>query len=657
MPLIPDTPKTRRGQKVLLRLAGIAAFSLMALSNAKAASWDDRVMTAWDQQMAKVHPVFQKFFQNEVDQLIATTAQAHALTDSQSATLKQAAPELVQTAIKGLKQYYLTHAQEELHGSSDELIAKLKAFEWEDSQISWSLPYYLRIEHQNAWAEKLQKVFPPEAFSAWQQEKNRLLKDRQTKTEAILKASQERENPTEELEKRCAALFEDLQLETFRPDEKSRVQALLEQWKQEYIADGVKFTLRQLDVGSVETFDSYWQMHEQGHSLYNGPQSITWLEPRLPELLEILPPSARSAFETQRQKRAERTREAQLQVCALIVELLVPLSESQRRAVDATVRETSALDKEQFLFDYQIQPWTFWQEKPASEKLAALLDDLQERLWTQGAKQMSEGRHRISKTTLPPKPPERHPGLGPPHPEAVEMAISEFLAQDSSKNAQSGLAPLLKRAEEAVRVLSLDESARNRLTLAARGTMENRIADHRRQQSRYLRTQMQNANAQNIQQRLAGFSGYSFRRQDSEKTLFDRELGDLLNPDQEAALQQHQEACRQRRYQVQIALLLARLDRALNLSDSQHSALSKALLAIMTQYGEDMDAVFSHYGDQLPWFFQQYYLYLPAAGLDAVALQVLTPRQKPLWEETVMQNGGDNWDQVIENHHDRLNDP
>lgn len=659
MPLIPVMLRNLRQRTGRFLLAVLASYEITAFSNAKAAEWPPEVIAAWKKQMKEVAPKFLEHYQETSAELVQSTAKAHALTDSQIATLTEAIPALARQSSQHLQQFLLEYCQEELHGSSEELIAKLEQVSRTEVRL-FSLPYHQQPEMQAEWAAALRKVLSPPAFATWEADKQRRLEERRSRIQALLQASKAIENPAEPLAQHVAALLEDLNLEALKAPEQSAIHTLIEAWKSDYVALSEKLTRRALEVADDATLDSFSQMIDEGSSVLQPPPLVDWLQARLPALLDLLPEPARTAFERQREQRHQRAVAAQRLMRVLVVDILVPLSDDQQDEVSSAAQKLPADNLETFVSGYQSDHWTAWQKKPASDQLAEILDDLQERLWTQGVKQWSESRLRQlrhEETATTSRPPERHPGLGPPDPEAVEAAVSEFLAQDATQHAQTVLPALLRRAEEAVRVLGLDETARNRLAHAARGTMEQHIEQHLRNQSPYVRSQMKTATAQNIQQRLASFSGYSFHLSEREDSPFERELVTMLSPAQNEALAKHQARVLGRRHEAQVAFVLVWLDRALNLSESQFNALRKPLAAVMQQYGQDMDAVFSSWGDRLPWFLQSYYACLPLAGLSENDLRILTPRQKQHWEQEIQPHIPHHWDQVLENHQDRVREP
>ncbi len=654
MPTATDMPQVASCRMPLRRAAGFVGVWLLVLACASATTWDAEVEAAWQQAVKKARPKILEHFHEQANQLVKTSVEDYALTEEQKTILERTAPELARASARHMEEA-LRQGLEIESTDSQSLLRNLQNNDLAAGLQHVTAPYSKRPEMLDDWAEALRQVLPPEDFAAWEKDKIQRLEERQRKTREFIQSGLEKTDPAGQLEKQLTSILNDLRFEKLNQAGQKQVRQLADTWKNDLAAEGERRTLVMLDMATDETLSSYWQQLENHGGFLILPPLPFWLENRFPELLEILPPANRALLEEQRRARAERARLALRKMRVMIVELMTPLDESQRQAVAALAAELPEDEKDALLSSYQMEPWQVWQEKPAAAKLAAILDDIQERLWTQGIKQLKDNRPRAQPAGNASKPPERHPGLGPPDPSLVEAAISEHLAEESAQHAQRGLLPLLRRAAEAVRVAGLDESARAALELAARGAMQARVEEHRRNQSRYLRSQMQGATAQNIRQRLAVFNGYSFSGHPHQKSLFDEQLDDLLGADQKKCLSDHQQASLQRRHEAQLDLLLARLDLAMSFSADQFAALQKSLATVMQKYGEDMDLVFSSWGERMPWFFQSYYAYLPAAGLEENDLRVLNERQQQLWEEQVTQQGGHYWDQVLEIHEQRRN--
>ena len=100
-----------------------------------------------------------------------------------------------------------------------------------------------------------------------------------------------------------------------------------------------------------------------------------------------------------------------------------------------------------------------------------------------------------------------------------------------------------------------------------------------------------------------------------------------------------------------MALLLARCGRDLRLTQAQHETLEQAILTVMKTYGEDIDTMFSRWGERTPWYLQPYYQWVPMAGIKEAELKaLLNPRQQQRWDELLGSRGGDYWGQVVEEH-------
>lgn len=633
--------------------AWLPGFWLLALACAQGAEWDDKAQKALDSVMEKARPSILEHFESHVSRLVKTTAEEHSLSPAQSARLESAAPAVVQQSAALWEKTLRQAIQRDFTQVRPEARDFILNYDIPQALANFSGRHTEQPDMLPQWAQAMRQALPPASYQSWEEDKQTRLAARQSQIEEIIQTTLEQTSPARKLETQLAPLLADLAFDNLPPAQRKGMETILAQWKKEFTAESVDITRFMLET-SNRALESYSKALRKKATPLRTPNTASWLDQRLPALLEAAPAATRARFEAQLQARQERASQALRHMRVMIVELLVPMNQDDLEKVSTLAAGLPVSKDDPLLTDYQLEPWKPWQEKPASDKLAALLDDLQERLWSQGVKHLIDSTPRVRAPDTTAMPPARHPGLGPPDPSEVEAIISAHVAEDSLLKARQGLQPLLRRAEEAVRVAGLDDPARAALELAARGAIQEQIDAYRRNQARFLRSQLQDATVLNIRQRLAVLGGFSFNSGGGGNSLFDAQLDSLLNEEQNKKLKQHQQAILQRRHQAQLALLLARLDRDMRFSQEQHDALHRKLTAIMETYGADMEAVFADWGERKPWFLQSFYLALPAAGIEENDLKrILNDRQLQLWERLVTQQGGHYWDQVLEKHQQR----
>ncbi len=650
----PDLFPARLGR--LAAWVGCLCFLAAGVSPAED-EWEDltlapEVEKLWAERVNTARPLRLKGFQEHLRGIVERMAEEHGLTEEQVKVLNAAVPRQAKEALRHWEQSMQQLNRPYLKGDAKRALAKMKEGYQANWLVNFPAPYYRQPEVLDGWTEAVRQALPAEAFAKWEADKQRRLEERKQETEELVQAGVEKLEPAKRI---VEALAQGLR--AFVEDEAAGkdLDQKIEVWSREY-AEACAARSRLFLDGRDQKGPTWSSARKRGYYLYWVTQS-DWIEKKKSEWLAALPPEARKNYEAAQKARAERLAAAWRKMQVMIVEMMTPLSDAQRAQVEALAAELPVVDGMQMENGGYLEPWKEWREPQASPKLAAVLDNHQERLWAQGIQRLQEmasgyGGRTAEENAAEAKRPPRHPALGPADHAEVETAISEHLAADSQRHARRGLQPLLRRADEAARAAGLDEAARAELELAAKGTLQERVEEHRQNQARYIRGQMEGATPQNIRQRLKGVGGYSFYSNRGEKTLFDKSLGALLNEEQKTALKKFQEATLKRRHEAMVALLLALLDKELGgLTTAQHDKLAGLLTEVMEKYGQDIEQMFAGWGERAPWFLQSYYLSVPAAGVPEAELKkVFGERQMQLWENCVNQRGGHYWSQVLEQH-------
>lgn len=613
------------------------------------------VEKAWTDRLDEARPLRRAGFEKHLQGIIDRMRKEHALDDAQRAVLAAAAPQVIAEALRHWEQSMRKLFRYRFQKSAKSALNALKNDYKADWLSNFPAPYRQQPEVLATWAAAVRRVLPEDQFAAWEAAKQRRLERREKETAKLVRAGREKMEPERRLTEALDTLLDPLRAHADGKNKQAFkiLDDAVADLKKDFIA--ACDARSQLWMDACRPTGTTWPTARKNGYYYSILTPSDWLAPHRERLLAAAPAEARAAYEKEKQAREQRGRTARAQARLMILELMTALSEEQLEAAQALAKKLPETDSSLLDLNREPEPWKDWQEPQAARQLAALLDDTQERLWTQGIQQMVEGaRDNYSRESPPIKTRPRHPGLPPPDPAEVEAVISEHLAADSQRHAQRSLPALLRQADEAARVTGLDDSARAALELAARGALQARTEEHRQNQARYVRSQMQGATPQNARQRLAGIGGYSFYSNADRKTMLDERVDELLNREQKEKLQNFQEQTKQRRHQAVLSLLLARVDEALGLTAEQHARLMEKLTGVMEQYAPDIDAYFASWGERTPWFLRSYNLTTPAAGLEGKHLKaVLNERQMQKWDTLISARGGNYWGQVLEMHQQR----
>jgi hypothetical protein len=427
------------------------------------------------------------------------------------------------------------------------------------------------------------------------------------------------------------------------------------EWAKQYEKDCREASL--LSLHSFSETGEVWSKAKKSGRFLSMPLRKRKQATQIQELLSMMPPEAKAAHARLGQQRKERLKLAVVKARVMALELMTPLDEAQRKAVEA-LASALPIEKEEPILTPQVEPypWRVWKTVEGAKRVYEILDDRQERLLAKGLARLEQGNSQSSATEETQPVALRHPALGPADMTGVEAAISEHLAATSREQSLRGLETMLREVELVGRVVDLDEAAVSALELAAKGTAQRAAEAYRVNQGRYMRSQVQGATPDTIRERLRTVGGYSFYMGREGPTLVEETLDSLITDEQRKQVWAYQDEVKKRQKEAILLVLLARVDQALGLSEDQSATLAVKLQEVMEKYGPDIEQNFRGWGERVPWFLQGYYLMLPGAGLsDADLKAVLNERQMTLWDAEVTQRGGSYWAQVLEYHEQRKN--
>jgi hypothetical protein len=362
-----------------------------------------------------------------------------------------------------------------------------------------------------------------------------------------------------------------------------------------------------------------------------------------------------TAEETQRMKtdveaRTARRKRALAQSALAEMDLTLALSQVQRTALEPLIIPLlEPLLKDENEEYWSFQPYQLLNACSKAEESAvrAILDDTQWTRW--GTAVATPPQHYRRNDPMNPAPEEVSPE------EAakinVEEEISRHLHQMHQRERKTRQALMMARVEDARRVLALPEDKVKRLTIAAKGAVEDDLLSWRRNVENWVRGSVERATPESIKTALAGLdrSNYSAPGNGPEKSSTWRlTVASLLSP---AELERWKKVIDERRaYRVDAlaSMSVNELDRRRRLTPGQHTQLKEKLAAVLVDYLPDIERYMTQ-----AWHLQYYYCLLPLAGVKEEDLKkVFTERQWKLVQERDLPDSRQYWE-GIENYHRR----
>ena len=363
-----------------------------------------------------------------------------------------------------------------------------------------------------------------------------------------------------------------------------------------------------------------------------------------------------TAEETQRMKadveaRTARRKRALAQSALAEMDRTLALNQVQRTALEPLIIPLlEPLMKDENEEYWSFQPYQLLNACSKAEESAvrAILDDTQWSRWGIAVATQPQN-YRRGNDLMNPAPEEVSPE------EAakidVEEEISRHLHQMHQRERKTRQALMMARVEDARRVLGLPEDKVKRLTIAAKGAVEDDLLGWRRNVENWVRGSVERATPQSIKTALAGLdrSNYSAPGNGPEKSSTWRlTVATLLSP---AELERWKKVIDERRaYRVDAlaSMSVNELDRRRRLTREQHTQLKEKLAAVLVDYLPDIERYMTQ-----AWHLQYYYCLLPLAGVKEDDLKkIFTERQWKLVLERDLPDSRQYWE-GIENYHRR----
>jgi hypothetical protein len=641
-------------------LATVVAGMGLFLGGAGAREWapeaftlEPKVEELWSQWMDEARP---RRVIRETERMAGQMMQLKkqfGLDEKAEAELKAAVPGVVAEAVRHWEQFLRKLFRPGYQGGVEDALAAMKRLKQEPAALMAG--HEVRFDHLphelEGFVGAVKKVLPAEVFGRWNKERLERAEKRRKQARDWLEAGEKAQEPGKLYARPFEAFLEEAAaVLDVKGGEYKALEKQVAEWAEAYVERCRELSLLRLDSFLLNG-PGWKEAEKRGYYLSLAPRPKV-LAKQVEVLRAMMPEPAKTALAAMVKAREERARVARVKVRVMVVEHVVTLSDAQRAAVEGLagtlpVRAGDPIAANQV----DPAPWRDW-EGEALKQLNAILDDEQERLWAQGVAGLAEGRSRMQMTAA--KGPPRHPVAGPADAAEMEAVISGYVAEEAREQGTRSLPKLMRQVDEVARVAGLDAETRAVLELAAKGTLQQALEMHWKNQARFVRSQVQGATAMTIRQRLVSLGGYSFQVNQNAVTLLEETIQQTLSESQRAAVAAHQGAERRRRDEAIVSLILLRLDGVLRLDELQHGRLRALLMGVMEEYGPDIEQNFMNWGERTPWFFQSYYLMIPGSGVEEKRLEeVLNARQRGLWDENVTSRGGHYWGEIQQYHEQR----
>lgn len=364
-------------------------------------------------------------------------------------------------------------------------------------------------------------------------------------------------------------------------------------------------------------------------------------------LKEVLAEDEVQRLEREGEERQQRMLRAVAHACLAELDEAVMFSAEQRARLEPLVAATL----EPLLEQRRHQYWSYstqmlfqYASKIEDQDLRAILDALQ----------MSRWQEAVAAANPQPRTGPLPGGETSPEVPDMEAAISAHLYKMFTAERKKVMAQMMPRVEEAARVLGLPEAAVARLTVAAKGAVEDSLDYWRMNTRRYVTQAAQSATPQNIAQVLAGTERVSFGR--SRENLPESMESWTLALRQEltpAQLRRLQAVAKERmtyRLQAMAAMAVGELDRRRRLNSGQCAKLEERLQKLLADYILDLERHMSP-----SWHLQYYYAMVPAAGIPEQEMQaILNPQQWKFFKERDLPDAMQYWEGIENSHKNRL---
>lgn len=654
-------------------VAGLVTLGVVAVAapnwlraEEKATELPPEISTKLDNFLKKLTDAQRKFSDKKMDALIEQVTKATGLTPGGVETLKKAAALAEDQAQTELQRAMRKEFVKQYQANGKSVAQALDQPQILQMAIATELPespevQYTRAPDQAAWKEAFNRTLTPEQAAAWAKaspkpDEAETLKAINTYLDAQSEGRRTQIGGT--LLATCDNIATILNLPKERAD---AVTALANQAVDTSVAVNRKSTLEMLLKYDKTQRDRI--LKGQGsffvNDRNNAPEDqAVWKD----GLAKLLSDEERARLKTADE--AHETRRVQA-LGLLLVKMMdekVAFTQDQRAKLQGVAEKLVRTQKAFFPNKsentyYRFEPSMFYKtaKDAKAEEVRPLLDAQQWKHWQEIANNPNaDDNVQTQRAPIAPSPGKEQAPAN--EPEDMEAAVADYLVKQSDIEHKRLDVKLLLQAEDATRVAGLNAEATAHLRTAALGAAEAATAAALSQTESNLRNEIQgDATPENIQQKIAGMSRYSYSRNELEDhPIWKAAVETNLDEPQRQAWQA---ACAERtRYSSAAiaALVGAELDRRLSLTPDEWQRLLPTITQVLEDYGPDIRSQFSYYS--YPWYLQSYTLYTPMHAVpDKDLKEILSPTQYKTWTGgSEYRYSSSYWENIRSNHDRRL---
>ncbi len=362
---------------------------------------------------------------------------------------------------------------------------------------------------------------------------------------------------------------------------------------------------------------------------------------------KILSPAEMAGMKTAKEDRAARREEALGKVMLALMDERVALTGEQRAKLDPIAQDLMraapdliAEPDPNTYFSLGVSQVLQAAGGGSQDQIKAILDSNQWQHWLDAAsgKNLNQNMYVEQAIQLPAAGGSATP-TPPPlvEPDAVDKAISRYLA-DKNKTAHDAIfAEKELKAEDAARILRLSPDSAQLLQTAACGAAEAVMANWRDSAEQMVRSNLGEVTPDTIDQKLQSIPAYQIQQNmgngnnSSPDAVWDATVKAVLDADQMKAWNAETDARKQYELDAVCGWINICFAQQFGLSPDQQEKMRPMITTLVKKYNDRMGGFFSGGGD--PWYFIGFYMFMPVAGIQDKDLSaVLTKDQIDHWK-------------------------
>lgn len=518
---------------------------------------------------------------------------------------------------------------------------------------------------QKSWTEGLAKVLTKEEFADWDKAlKTHVVAEDKKAREDLARlidtvSENYRQNFTQQMDPLVADIRSSISLDADRSKRleeaaKKAVDVAIEAWKKRAAEQVMKLPSQQRDM-----------MMQQGYV------SVGWSEDDQPQnqkqwkddIAALLTPEEKTQWETAKTQRKESRRRVATLVMISALDERIAFTTSQRTALEPIIAKIAdkqlAPRMEQQWGSMNFQTIANYARGIDRKEIDPLLEDWQRELWqTQVVDANRSDNMDNGPEPAAPGPLDLAPAI--PDPVAVEAAISDYLLKMARLEREQAAARMKSASFDIARAAKISDTTQKRLSIAAKGAVEEEITAWFNQYNDWVRNQINSRNANILPANIAGhlrqFGRVNFgnRARAEDNPLWKTATATLLNETERTAWARETGAREAYRKQATIALILTDFDNQVRLTSKQTTELEALAIKAFDDYSPDIDRYFGSRDPNSPWELNSYYnaLILQAVP-EATMKKTLTEHQWKIWDTQYRNRTQGYWDNIQRYHEER----